>query len=109
VGGATLTIVIAYAAFLSGEALEEALAILFLSVIGSALFVGLVVCSRRFDVEPGTDTGGDEGEGGGGDRGPRPGDGPGSLATMEPPLGEIRASRRTSRQPIARERSTARD
>jgi hypothetical protein len=91
-GGATLTIV---------------LAILFLSLLGSALFVGLLLCSRRFDVDHGTDA--DGGGGGGGDQGPRPDDPAGSVDTPEPPLGKIRATRARPRRPIALERSAARD
>lgn len=83
-----------FAAFLSGGALEGALAIFLLSVLGSALFMGLVLCSRRFDVDPGADP--KDGNGGGGGD-PRPGDPHAPLTSIEPPLGEIRASRARSR------------
>ena len=76
---------------LAGVSVQETLPILLLSVVGSAVFTGLLLCVRRFDAENGT--GGDEGGGGG--SGPRPGpDGPGPGAVPDPPLGEIRASRR---------------
>jgi hypothetical protein len=96
-----------FAALLSAAALEGALAILFLSLVGSALFIGLLLCSRRFDVDPGTDA--DEGGGGGGDHRPRPDDPAGSVGILEPALGEIRATRARPRRPIAMERSAARD
>lgn len=93
-------------AFLSRESLEGALAILSLSLVGSTLFIGLILCSRRFDVDRGPDA--DEGDGGGGNRGPRPGDQPGPLSVLEPTLGQIRASRARPRRPIALERSGGR-
>ena len=80
-----------FAAFLSGGALAGAVAILSLSVLGSVLFVGIVLCSRRFDPDPGADP--DGGDGGGGGHGPRPGEPSAPLTALEPPLGEIRASR----------------
>ena len=88
--------------------LQETLPILFLSLIGSAVFVGLLLCVRRFDAEEGTDS---DGKGGGGGRnGPRPDHPVGPLAVVDPPLGEIRASReRSSPEPPLerRERETA--
>jgi hypothetical protein len=87
---------------------QETLPILFLSLIGSAVFVGLVLCVRRFDAEQGTDSGGKGG--GGGSHGPRPDHPGGPLAAVDPPLGEIRASReRSSAEPHLerRERETA--
>jgi hypothetical protein len=105
--GANLTVVSLFAAVRSAAGLEGALAILFLSVIGAALFVGLVLCLRRFDVDRGTDV--DGGGGGGGHYGPRPDDPAGSVGTLEPPLGEIRATRARPRRPIALERSGALD
>lgn len=77
-------------AFLSSGSSEGALAIFCFSVIGAALFVGLLLCSRRFDFEPGDDG---DGRYWGGDEGPRPGDTPDPLAALEPPLGEIRVTR----------------
>lgn len=100
---ATLIGVSTFAAFHSGGSLEGALAIFLLSALGSTLFIGLILCSRRFDVDRGAD--GDEGDGGGGNHGPRPSDQPGPLSALEPPLGEIRASRARPRRPIALERS----
>jgi hypothetical protein len=88
--------------------LQETLPILFLSLVGSAVFVGLLLCVRRFDAEEGTDS---DGKGGGGGRnGPRPDHPVGPLAVVDPPLGEIRASReRSSAEPPLerRERETA--
>jgi hypothetical protein len=81
---------------------------LLLPLIGSAVFMGLFLCLRRFDVEKGTD--GDEGHRGGGSRGPRPDQPVGPLAVVDPPLGEIRANReRFSAAPPreSRERETA--
>jgi hypothetical protein len=64
---------------------------LLLSVVGSAVFTGLLLCVRRFDAENGTE--GDEGGGGGSGHRPGP-DRPGPVAVPDPPLGEIRATRR---------------
>jgi hypothetical protein len=79
-----------------------------ISVIGSAVWIGLFLCVRRFDVDQGTD--GDGKGGGGGSRGPRPDHPAGPVEIVDPPLGEIRASRH---RPLAepprerRERATA--
>jgi hypothetical protein len=81
---------------------------LVLSLIGSAVWIGLFLCVRRFDVDHGTD--GDGKDGGGGGRGPRPDHPAGPLEIVDPPLGEIRASRRRpSAQPPSerRDRATA--
>jgi hypothetical protein len=80
---------------LSGISIGEALPVL-LSILGSAAFVGLVLCVRRFDSEQGTDDHGNGGRGGGGP-GPRPDRPVGPLAVIDPPLGEIRASRTRER------------
>jgi hypothetical protein len=81
---------------------------LLLSVIGSAVWIGLFLCLRRFDAEEGTDNGG-KGHGGG-NHGPRPDHPAGPLIGVEPPLGEIRVSRERSSgepPPERRERETA--
>ncbi len=71
--------------------------IFLLSMLGSAVFVGLVLCARRFDSEGGTDG---HGEGGGeGGRGPGPDLPIEPLTIIDPPLGEIRASRPRERVP----------
>jgi hypothetical protein len=73
-----------------------------LSLIGSAVFVGLLLCVRRFDAEEGTDS---DGKGGGGGRnGPRPDHPVEPLAVVDPPLGEIRASRRRHSEKPPRKR-----
>jgi hypothetical protein len=85
--------------------MEETLPMLLLSVIGSAVWIGLFLCLRRFDVDQGTD---DDGKGGGGgNRGPRPDHPTGPLAIVDPPLGEIRASRARPAAKPPRERETA--
>jgi hypothetical protein len=71
--------------------IAETLPILLLSVVGSAVFIGLVLCVRRFDSEQGTD--GNGSDGGGGGRGPRPDPPVEPLAVLDPPLGEIHANR----------------
>jgi hypothetical protein len=71
--------------------IAETLPILLLSVLGSAVFIGLALCVRRFDSEQGTDGNGSDGSGGG--RAPRPEPPSEPLAGIDPPLGEIRASR----------------
>ncbi len=72
--------------------------IFLLSMLGSAVFVGLVLCAWRFDSEGGTDG---HGEGGGGKGGHGPGPDPPiePLTVVDPPLGEIRASRPRERVP----------
>ena len=76
---------------MAGLPSDETLPILLLSVLASAVFIGLVLCVRRFDAEKGDD--GAAGGGGGGQRGPRPEPPSKPLAVIDPPLGEIRASR----------------
>ena len=63
-----------------------------LSMLGSAVFVGLALCVRRFDSKGGTDAHGSDGGGGGGGRGPCPDPPVEPLAVIDPPLGEIRAN-----------------
>jgi hypothetical protein len=95
-------------AFLAVVSLDETLPMVVLSLIGSAVWIGLLLCVRRFDVDQGTD--GDGKGGGGGSRGPRPNHPAGPLEIVDPPLGEIRASRRRpSAEPPRerRERATA--
>jgi hypothetical protein len=70
----------------------ETLPMLGMSLLGSLVFVGLLLCVRRFDAKE--DAGGDGPRGGGGGSGPRPNRPNGPLRFVEPPLGEIRASRR---------------
>ena len=65
--------------------------IFFLSMLGSAVFIGLVLCARRFDAKGGTD--GRDGGGGEGGRGPGPDFPSEPLDVIDPPLGEIHASR----------------
>jgi hypothetical protein len=69
--------------------------IFFLSVLGSVVFIGLVLCARRFDSTGGTD--GRERGGGEGGRGPGPDFPSGPLDVVDPPLGEIRAIRARER------------
>ena len=69
----------------------ETLLMLGLSLLGSLVFVGLLLCIRRFDAKE--DAGGGGPRGGGGGRGPGPDRPRGPLRLAEPPLGEIRASR----------------
>jgi hypothetical protein len=71
--------------------------IFFMSMLGSAVFIGLVLCARRFDSEGGAD--GREGGDGEGGRGPGPDHPSKPLDVIDPPLGEIRASRRRERVP----------
>jgi hypothetical protein len=78
----------------------ETLPMLGLSLLGSLVFVGLLLCVRRFDAKE--DAGGDGPRGGGGGRGPRPDPPKRPLRIVEPPLGEIRASRRSGRRTRAR-------
>jgi hypothetical protein len=81
---------VSVASSLAAVSIEETLPIVLLSVVGSAVFSGLLLCVRRFDAEKGTD---DKGGGGGGS-GDRPNSDPptGSLGIPDPPLGKIRAS-----------------
>jgi hypothetical protein len=86
----------------------EALPMLGLSLLGSLVFLGLLLCVRRFDAKE--DAGGDSPPDGGGGSGPRPDRPQGPLRLVEPPLGEIRASRRGHRSATSRkgrERATA--
>jgi hypothetical protein len=107
-GSGTLGVVSTVPSLLAAVSIEETLPILLLSVVGSAVFTGLLLCVRRFDADQGTDN--SEGGGGGGGGGPGL-DGPaGPLVIVDPPLGEIRASRqqRPKRPPRKRrERATA--
>ena len=66
--------------------------IFLLSMLGSTVFIGLVLCVRRFESKGGTDGHG-KGGGGGGGRGPGPDHPIEPLPVIDPPLGEIRASR----------------
>ena len=105
-GRATLGVVSTVASLLAALSIEETLPILLLSVVGSAVFTGLLLCVRRFDADQGTD----DSEGGGGGGGGGPGlDGPaGRLVLVDPPLGEIRASRRQlSEKPPRKRRERA--
>lgn len=71
---------------------QQSLPMLLLSILGSAVFVGLLLCVRRFDAEQGDD--GDDDGGHGGDHPPPPDQPSGPLTVVDPPLGEIRATRK---------------
>ena len=67
-----------------------------LSMLGSAVFIGLALCVLRFDADEGGDDAGDGdggGGGGGGRAGPPPEPPSKPLPVIDPPLGEIRAFR----------------
>jgi hypothetical protein len=94
------------ASLFGAVSIEETLPILLLSVVGSAVFTGLVICVRRFDADQGTDD--SEGGDGGGGGGPGPDRPAGPLVIIDPPLGEIRASRRRlSEKPPRKRRERA--
>jgi hypothetical protein len=93
------------ASLLAAVSIEETLPILLLSVVGSAVFTGLLLCVRRFDADQGTDD--SEGGGGGGGGGPGPDRPAGKLVLADPPLGEIRASRQRSKRPPPKRRERA--
>ena len=100
-GSATLGVVSTVGSLLAAVSIEETLPILLLSVVGSAVFAGLFLCMRRFDADQGTE--GSEG-GGGSDGGPGPDRPTRPLGIVDPPLGEIRASRQLSEKPRPRRR-----
>ena len=104
----TLGSVSTAAPLLAAISMQETLPILLLPLVGSAVFIALLICLRRFDAEEGSD--GDERRGGGGELGPRPDRPVGPLAVVDPPLGEIRVSRAPASAKLPeepRERETA--
>jgi hypothetical protein len=84
---------VSIASSLAAVSIEEALPIV-LSVVGSVVFTGLLLCVRRFDSEHGPAGDGSDGGGGRREPPPRPPGPPGEpLAVIDPPLGAIRARR----------------